>query len=126
MKTIRTAALVLISTLTTLMSSTVAIGAAGIPVPAVITGFAHSGDNLQFTVISNGCTHIDDFVLEHQTTDNGFSSVTLLRTRQDHCRRLPFEFTVSFKTPAAVGPGNAITITNTFHALGKRQADVKQ
>ncbi len=105
-----------------LFSST-AIGAAGTPVPAVITGFSALERTLEFTVISTGCTHQNDFTLDHHLTADGYTSVTLLRTQPDRCRRLPFEMTVKFDTPEAIGPGSAMTITNSFTALSKRQAD---
>lgn len=120
---IRTNALALLFSLVLIMCSRLAIGTAGASVPAVIAGFHISADTLTFTVVSTGCTHQDDFILEHRSKDDRLSSVTLLRTRVDHCRRMPFEVDVSFQRPTAIGPGHAVTITNSFYALNKRRAD---
>jgi len=68
----------------------------------------HNGNNLNFTVSSNGCTQAKDFEL---LIDANSKTLTVLRLRRDMCRRRPFsqKITLPLNTPMP-----NLKVTNPF------------
>jgi len=75
---------------------------------ATLHSAQHNGNNLNFTVSSNGCTQVKDFEL---LIDSNSKTLTVLRLRRDMCRRRPFsqKITLPLNTPMP-----NLKITNSF------------
>ena len=58
----------------------------------VMIGF--DGASVNAGVISTGCTLAEHFTVEHEVRDNA-CYLTLVRTKPDYCRRVPFVIDVS-------------------------------
>lgn len=71
-----------------------------------------NGDTIRATVISNGCTHSDDFQVAHDVI-NGMCQVSVIRTKPDLCRRVPFEANIELSwTPPSDCAGLPVTLAN--------------
>lgn len=104
--------------------------AAGTPTPAALLEFARVDNMLVFTVVSTGCTHKDHFVLEFpdaakqsDSSDNKPQqtlTITLLRIKQDFCRRMPGPRIIEFQLPEDHAHNGPIIINNPFITLQAR------
>lgn len=77
-----------------------------------ISGLGYDGEILSFTVISNGCTRVEDFQVDHNIADNQCLA-TIVRTKPDLCRMAssPVEIAIRWERPADC-EGLAITFQN--------------
>ena len=71
------------------------------PALAQIYAFSRVGSDLQFSVMSTGCTKKSDFELivnSSDSTDAEVETVTveLLRVRNDRCKRMPYAKVITF------------------------------
>ncbi len=103
--------------------------AAGEESPADLLGFQRTGNTLEFTVISTGCTTEDHFRLDVTTTENNATAsdenqpaviLTLVRTKADRCKRMPGPRVISLDIPDKYTGKTAIHISNAFVALRPR------
>ena len=127
-KLLRTAMSLSLTACLSLFSLTVS--AAGAESPAVLLGFQRTGNTLEFTVISTGCTTEDHFRLDIETTENNDGetsetakeavTLTLIRTKADRCKRMPGPRVISLDIPDKYTSKTAIHISNTFVALRPR------
>ena len=103
--------------------------AAGEESPADLLGFQRTGNTLEFTVISTGCTTEDHFRLDVMTTVKNPTAndekqpavtLTLVRTKADRCKRMPGPRVISLDIPDKYTGKTAIRISNAFVALRPR------
>lgn len=102
--------------------------------PAELLGFQRVGDSLEFTVISTGCTtekhfslNIADTTITSTDEDNQTQSekslpivITLVRTTNDPCRRMPGPRVIVINLPEKFIGVETIQITNSFVSLRSR------
>jgi|GEM_PF-1229975 len=96
------------------------------PALADITGFSRYDTDLVFNVVSNGCTKKEDFelaVIDIVEAGGEPTTVTLelLRTKPDHCRRLPFVITINY--PESEHGINAPRIVIRNHVVAVRKVN---
>lgn len=74
---------------------------------------------VRFKVRSNGCTKPEDFIFDIKTLENE-ATLSILRTRGDHCRRMPkvIELTKTLDY-SRIGPNLPIRLVNTFKVNGE-------
>lgn len=101
-------------------------------VPAKLLGFEREQSNLQFDVISNGCTKEADFAIEYsdnplfeQVSDvallnlsNEIVYLRIMRISADVCRRRPFKQTMTIPAHDIL-QGKQLQMTNVFVSLDR-------
>ena len=116
--------------------SALSLAAAADGTSAKLLGFQRIADRLEFTVISTGCTTSEHFTLEmadaitpdnsNQDADsikNGLRphiSITLIRIKNDYCRRMPGPKVISFSLPEDFPDKTTLGINNSFVSLRPR------
>ncbi len=64
------------------------IAALGVDKQEPVQSIRYDGEHITFETLSNGCTVIDHFHIEHAVAD-GQCQITLVRDQMDMCRRAP-------------------------------------
>lgn len=90
-----------------------------------ISGLSYDGKIVTATVISNGCTTKDDFVVEYIVQDN-HCYATIVRSKPDYCKvtPMPVQLLIPWEQPEDCNNGS-ITFTNPLLLTGPKSAGRK-
>ena len=91
-----------------------------------LSAVSFTGDTIQASVISHGCTTPADFQVAHQVVQ-GICQVTVFRTKPDLCRRTPFVADIELAwTPPSDCTDMPLTIANPILVTSDSQSLIKR
>ena len=91
-------------------SSTLADKTATENISAIL--FSYDKQELTITVVSNGCTMKEDFIIQQNN-----NLVTVVRTKKDDCKAMPQSISISWSfKEAGIDPNLTYSIQNRFIA----------